>query len=94
MGSAPSSRQGRKRRLDRALIQRLDLIAALGSRGVPGDRALEIAETLQGSIRTVITAGLVLQYDPAAHLDDLDRRLGEAAERVVTRRRGRPPRGS
>lgn len=84
----PAGRQGEARRFDLERIRQLDLVAALTSAGIPAARALEVAERIGPD---TFTTGLGLVYDREAHLRDLDQRLREAAERVVPRRRGRPP---
>jgi hypothetical protein len=74
--------------LDLELIRIVDLTAALSSSGVPARRALALA---RNPAADSFACGLGLVYDRSAHLADLERRLLAAAERVVPRRRGRPP---
>jgi len=84
----PAGRQGLARRFDLERIRELDLVAALSATGMPAVRALEIARDAGPD---TFTRGLGLSYDRESHLQDLDRRLRDATERVVPRRRGRPP---
>lgn len=71
----------------------IDIVAALGRFGVAALDALQLALALQRGEQhdAVLRDWLVVRYDPAAHRADLGKRLGQAAERVVARRRGRPP---
>lgn len=86
----PPGRQGQARRFDLERIRQLDLIAALAAAGLPAARAQELVSAIGPD---TFTTGLGLTYDREAHLRDLDQRLRAAAERVVPRRRGRPPAG-
>lgn len=80
--------QGAARRFDLEQIRQIDIVVALHATGMPARRARELAEQPGPD---VFTAGLGLTYDRTSHLQDLDRRLRAATERVVPQRRGRPP---
>lgn len=85
--------QGRARRLDIESLRQVDLVIRLSRLGVPARHAVALVREL-GSAATAtleIAPFVSIEYRPAAHLADLDARLREAAERVVPRRRGRPP---
>ncbi|MCE2942040.1 MAG: hypothetical protein ACK53A_08520 [Gemmatimonadota bacterium] len=59
--------------------------------GLPLGRAVAVAESLQAS--GAMRAGLVaLTVDRSQVVDQLAPRVSEALERIVPRRRGRPPR--
>jgi len=73
-----------------AAIVRLDLAVALSGIGTPSATAVRAASALRSDQTVVLRPYLTLQYDSAAHEEELAGRLRDAAERVVTRRRGRP----
>jgi hypothetical protein len=73
-----------------AAIVRLDIAVALGGIGTPSATAVRAASALRRDQTVILRPYLTLRYDPAAHKEELAGRLREAAERVVTRRRGRP----
>jgi len=89
-----SARQGIARRLSIDAIRIIVLVRALSSDGgLPLDRALSSATALleSASSRTAIGSWLELVLDRARFQQEVDRRVAEAVESVVPRRRGRPP---
>jgi hypothetical protein len=89
-----SARQGVARRLSIDAIRVIVLVRALSSDGgLPLDRALSSATGLLESAvsRTPIGSWLELVLDRARFQREVDRRVAEAVESVVPRRRGRPP---
>jgi hypothetical protein len=87
-------KQGVRRRIDARALRVIDIVAALGRIGVPARDAVTIVTSIvdAASAPLVRARYLSLEYDRAAHDADLDQRLREATERVISRRRGRQPR--
>jgi hypothetical protein len=73
------------------VVSRLDIVAKLGALGVPAAEAYRLSGEITDSAGLPIGAGIELRYDREEHWRDLNSRLRDAAERVVARRRGRPP---
>ena len=73
-----------------AVIIQLDLAVALGEIGTPSAAAAHAATVLRRDRSVALRPYVTLRYDPDAHEAELAHRLRDAAERVVTRRRGRP----
>ena len=69
----------------------LDIAAMLSRFGMPAADAAAFASSLRTGPRIALGPGLEVRLSPVEHEADLGRRLREAAERVVPRRRGRPP---
>ena len=86
-------RQGRRRRLGKETVARLDLVVQLGHVGVPAALAARVAGDLLAHPAGdySVSPFLTFNFKRAEHAVDLDERLRAAAERVVVRRRGRPP---
>lgn len=87
-----TGRQGVPRRIDLAAVRLIDLVTTLTELGVPANAARDLAVELSTSAVRVLELGrgLTLAYDLAAHEAELSERLRDAAERVITRPRGRP----
>ena len=89
-----SARQGVARRLSINAIQTVVLVRALASdTGLSIDRALSTANDLLASSDGRVrgdTAWITLQIDRSAFQAEVDRRVAEAVEAVVPRKRGRP----
>jgi hypothetical protein len=85
-------RQGRSRRLDTEAVRLIDLSASLALIGVSPTEAFAMGAALLDGRRPApdLPTFLTVHYDRSAHRIDLDARLREAAERVITPRRGRP----
>jgi hypothetical protein len=83
-------RQGLRRRLDPDLIATLDVVVSLGLLGVPAAIAADLTPKLLARGVTDAGPGLAVVFTRSVHRADLDRRLRDAAERVVARKRGRP----
>ena len=86
-------RQGRSRRVDVDTAQVIDLVALLSRLGVAATESLALVRRLRDAPASELELGpgLTLRYDRDVHRGDLDTRLRDAVERVVPRRRGRPP---
>jgi len=86
-----SGTPGKRRHIGWDDLRRLDLTARLAQQGLSAAAAAQHAWDLLNGEAVALAAGLQWRFDPAAHAQDLERRLRAAAERVVPRRRGRPP---
>jgi hypothetical protein len=90
LGDSAPGIQGIRRRLPISAIVRLDLAVALAAIGTPSAAAVHAATVLRREGTIALRPHLTLRYDPQTHEAELADRLREAAERVITRRRGRP----
>lgn len=90
-----SAKQGIARRLSIEAIRIVVLVRALSrDAALPVDRALTTAVALLATDAERVASGpwLAITLDRANFHRDVDRRVAEAVESVVPRRRGRPPR--
>lgn len=83
--------QGRSRRIDVDSVRALDIVSQLSRSGLSATAAYTIARMLERDHRAEIGGVIVLTYDRAGHIASLNQRLSDAAQKIVPRRRGRPP---
>jgi hypothetical protein len=87
-----SARQGVARRLSLDALRTIVLVRALTrDLGLSADRALEAAVRLLGDGHAPAGAWTEVHLDADAFHREVDRRIADAVEAVVPRRRGRPP---